>query len=451
MSASFKKILFLALFLRLLAFGLLNPFSEEGLKETLFSDAGGYHKLAVEILNDQTFGKDNPSLSAIRTPGYPIFIAWVYAIFGAAPGMVLLVQILLDVVFIFFLYRFVRENIHPKAAFWATLFYALDPLIIFFTVRLLSDYLFMFFIFLSTIVLWKAVRKQQLKLMVISSLLLAVAVYIRPVGIYLIWLLAVVIFFTTRKNIGRKFINSGIYLSIFYILLMPWMIRNLQVHDHLFFSTSGDYNLFKLYASTVESEATGKPAEALSESIEEKIKAQFGEINHGNVYVYHRELKQKALQIFKAYPGAFVKSYFIGIIKLFYTPTRHIFEMITGTLDEKPYLGTEIIKKEKLGGIWRLLHTYRTSSIIYMIYSLLWYTLSYVTAIFGAIILWKEGKIVLLLFLLIPIVYFVFISGQAGVARFKLPFIPFYLVLSGVGFSKLSSKNLYSLKEKSLP
>ncbi|MHB2153633.1 ArnT family glycosyltransferase [Calditrichota bacterium GD2] len=444
MPSNLTKILVLAISLRLIALILLNPFGEEGRKETLFSDAGGYHGLAIELIEHHSFGAQNPQLSAIRTPGYPLFIALFYKVFGYEPGLVLIAQILLDGLLILFMYKFVSQAISKQAAFWAAFFYAIDPIVIFYNVRLLSDLLFSILIFFSYLFLWQFYQKRKITFMIFSSLFLTAAVYVRPIGLYLGIVNAVFIMFLLRKQFKPAIKWAGSYLIIFIILLMPWMLRNLQLHHHFFFSTSGDYNLFKLYASAVEAEGTGISSEQLSENQEKEVRKQFGIITNDNVYDYHQALKQKALQIFKDYPVAFVKSYFIGIIKLFYTPARHIFEMITGTLDEKPYLGTEVIKKEKLNGFWRLLHTYKTSSTIYIIYSFLWYTFCYVTAARGAFILWKEGQTVLFVFLLIPILYFVFITGQAGLARFKLPMISFYLVLSGVGIQKkLLMKNLF--------
>ncbi len=62
-------------------------------------DALGYHQLAVNLLEHGAFSISTaPPLQpdAIRTPGYPAFIALVYLIFGVSPQAVLLLQVILD-------------------------------------------------------------------------------------------------------------------------------------------------------------------------------------------------------------------------------------------------------------------------------------------------------------------------------------------------------------------
>jgi hypothetical protein len=48
---------------------------------------------------------------------------------------------------------------------------------------------------------------------------------------------------------------------------------------------------------------------------------------------------------------------------------------------------------------------------------------------------WKDRPKPFLWFNLIMILYFILITGTAGLARFKLPAIPYYLVFVGLGLS----------------
>ena len=55
------------------------------------NDAGVYHRLALCLLEQQDF-----CLNTNRTPGYPAFVAAVYALFGVQPWVVLVLQVLID-------------------------------------------------------------------------------------------------------------------------------------------------------------------------------------------------------------------------------------------------------------------------------------------------------------------------------------------------------------------
>jgi len=58
----------------------------------------------------------------------------------------------------------------------------------------------------------------------------------------------------------------------------------------------------------------------------------------------------------------------------------------------------------------------------------------YLFAILGIWRLIKEKQILLMLFLLGSAGYFALISGIISYARYRLPSMPFYILLAGVGF-----------------
>jgi hypothetical protein len=59
--------------------------------------------------------------------------------------------------------------------------------------------------------------------------------------------------------------------------------------------------------------------------------------------------------------------------------------------------------------------------------------LSYGCTLTGLAVAWRERRSALLLLSFVIAAYFVLITGTAGVARFKLPAIPFYLSFAGLG------------------
>src|SRR5262245_13208962 len=63
------------------------------------TDAQGYHYLALNLLQRGVFSMyaEAPfQPDALRTPGYPLFIASIYALFGVAPRAVIVAQAIID-------------------------------------------------------------------------------------------------------------------------------------------------------------------------------------------------------------------------------------------------------------------------------------------------------------------------------------------------------------------
>jgi hypothetical protein len=93
-------ILFLSLFFRILFFLIYSPWKEEVEKTLVLNgDAVQYHYLGIALLKTAGFA-DN----VFRTPVYPGFIAFIYAIFGVHPYIVLLFQIFTECIVVFILF-----------------------------------------------------------------------------------------------------------------------------------------------------------------------------------------------------------------------------------------------------------------------------------------------------------------------------------------------------------
>ncbi len=76
----------LALALRVALFLLARPWDDEVLRNTiLVTDAGGYHTLALGILQSGSFA----TFGAFRTPVYLAFVSAVYSVVGIKPWDVL--------------------------------------------------------------------------------------------------------------------------------------------------------------------------------------------------------------------------------------------------------------------------------------------------------------------------------------------------------------------------
>ena len=122
-------------------------------------DTVEYHALAQSLASGEGFAYRADyappyEVEALRTPGYPAFVAAVYAVAGARPGWVLLLQILLDAATCALLALAFRPALGARGAGVAALVYALHPASSLFSVILLSESLFVFLLVAAFAMLW---------------------------------------------------------------------------------------------------------------------------------------------------------------------------------------------------------------------------------------------------------------------------------------------------------
>ncbi len=430
-------IICFGLFLRLGVFLLIQPWTVEGEKKILVDDAFHYHNLAVELKEQGTFASSNPYLSAIRTPGYPLFIVGVYSIFGVKPWTVLIFQIVLDCLLIGLLFRFAAELFNKTTGILAALFYAIEPLAAQYVNTLYSDMLFVLFLLIAYYWLWGFIQKFQLKPLLLSFLILAVAAYIRPIALYLavINIIFLGIYLVLKRHSPYKTVLMA--LVAFTILVTPWMFRNLSVHGHFFFSTSGNYNSLILYAADAEADARGVSATQVKKEYAGYFSKEFPEIKNANIYDLHERYKERALEIITEYPGAFVYSYFKGLADMFFSINRPMFEMIYGQQANLSYDAFELIRDKGISAISQIIKDYPKATLLYAAYMIGWYLFTYSFAMAGIWILFKQKDWLTLALLGLPILYFTLLMGQAGLARFKLPILAFYLIAAGYSFTRI--------------
>lgn len=423
-------VLLLGFVLRLLVFFALEPWTGEGQAKVLQSDAYGYHILAVELEAKHTFGADSPYLSALRTPGYPLFLAIIYTFWGERPWVAIFYQILLDIGLLWILYRFVVGLLGTRAAFWAGFFYAIDPTAILFTNTLLSDALFVFLIFLASVLFWQYRKSRLIKFLILSFIVLAAAAYVRPVGLYLFIFYLPFLYFMHRDRTEAIQVIL-LAASVYLLCVTPWIYRNYQKHGHFFFSTCGTYNSLVLYAAEAESIAMQLPVEQVKNSYIAEMNKKHPELTHGNIYNVHQDYQRTATNIFIKHPTALAQSFVRGWADMFLSVNMGMWQQITGEEIKYTFNAVDIVWSSGLGGLRIII---RTLPALILLYSLIVILITVSVAFFalsGIYVLCREKKWIILMLLAVPILYFIVLTGPAGLARFRWPATPFLAMLAG--------------------
>lgn len=456
----YKKITIVfitALTFRILFFLLEAPWDNQILEEKVLklgTDQRGYHQLAINFIKYQKFVfKEGLPEDALRTPAYPLFISSIYFLFGQYPWVVILFQVLIDVFSAVILFLIIRNLFNDKIAFIGGMFYAIDPHLIlhsntFYSETLLSFILIFFLFFISKFFL---VDKKKSYYAMLSGLSLGFAALVKPAIAYLPYILFLFFLFNFRQDIRKALLYSCTFLIFYFIAVSPWLIRNKIVFGDFFLSNSGEYNLLAINITPMEIPKRKLPQHI----VEAQLRAEADSLMYSEnvVPLFNKEptdyweglaarldykkteyWKRVAFNYIKKEPLTFAKYYLLGIVHTFFNLGTKEFAYYLNFTEHPSSLN---LKEEP--SFLKIISKFFTEKplveIILGFLILLYLIISYLFGIKGIYeIKFSDHKNFLFLCLIIS-AYFISVAGAGGLARFKLPAIPFYIIFISIGLN----------------
>ena len=188
-------------------------------------------------------GVGDISPTYIRLPGYPAFLAVVFAIFGMEHyRAVLVLQMFMDIGTCFLTADLARRLVSPRAARFAFLLAALCPFLANYVANALTETLEVFFTVLAldlAIVGLQTLRDSSLKPWVGCGLAVGAAILLRPDGALLLFAIEAYLFVALawprkmRTGVSALHVfRSGLILAgVSLATLVPWTLRNLRTFD----------------------------------------------------------------------------------------------------------------------------------------------------------------------------------------------------------------------------
>src|ERR1044071_1841745 len=209
-------------------------------------DGRVYSQIARNVLEQHVYSHDsqapfNPSI--IRLPGYPLFLAGIYAVFGHGNNTaVRIIQAVLDtatcalIAWVVFEWAVDEERKH-RAALIALGLAAVCPFTTIYVATILTEvatnFLAVAMVLTVTFAFKATVRKRALIWWVVTGLIAGLAVLFRPDS----GLFAAAIGLTLMLSNLRRFREATLYAAIFSLafclVLAPWTIRNWRLF-HVF-------------------------------------------------------------------------------------------------------------------------------------------------------------------------------------------------------------------------
>ncbi|MFN2576521.1 MAG: ArnT family glycosyltransferase [Pyrinomonadaceae bacterium] len=206
-------------------------------------DGLGYAQIARNVLEHHVYSHAteppfNPSF--VRVPGYPLFLAAIYSVFGHTNNSaVRIVQALMDtatcvlIAVLAFLWHPVERH-KTNTAIAALAVAAVNPFTTIYAATILTEVPAMFFIVAACLAATVAFKSDKLEYELrwwsISGILLGVGVLFRPdiglVGASIGVLVLLRLFRRSKGRWRRTLLSTAIFSVAFVLVLAPWTIRN---------------------------------------------------------------------------------------------------------------------------------------------------------------------------------------------------------------------------------
>ncbi len=429
----------LAFSIRIGFFLLEKPWDPVVEKEViLINDALGYHGYAVKLLENGSF-ESVGDFSLRRTPGYPVYLAFIYSFVGAEPWVVLFSQILISLGILYLIWKLASDWFDYKVAAIATLLYAIEPHAILHSLVLLPDTLFAFVALLASYLFFNAIKESpNLKMIALSGILLALGVYLKPIGQFLPFVFIALLIIRYWRSLRSVAVPSIVIVIAFSATLAPWMARNYVVYDNFKLSDKGGEHLLRWVATYVEVAQTGEsPSVIRQRFMEQALERGYAEATNP----FDRSSIQGAiaLEYIKDHPIEYAQQHIKGVAYTFLNlGTKRIAQLLgieSNDVGFHFFAAPSVWESTK---IFLTSKSYAEIAIGLYVAAILFLTY-FLTAIGLVRAVIRANYWVLLIFGL-TIGYYLALVGPIGLARYKIPFMPFYLIFAGYGAYFLWSK-----------
>jgi 4-amino-4-deoxy-L-arabinose transferase-like glycosyltransferase len=427
-------LLFAAAFAaRLILFLLFRPWTDAVVVDSVIvDDAAQYHRLALCIVTELSFCGDT-----FRTPGYPMFIALFYSLFGEAPWVVLLAQAFVDLATMYVIFKIGQLVFTERVGLIAAALFAFDTNTMFATTTLLTETLFVCVLMAGFYCYLRALLRFDLASAVAGGLLLALATLIRPVAEYFFVILIVfALLWMTAGTVKSRLRTAAILSLAFALTIAPWAYRNYALYDTVALSSIQGENLLFWQVTYARTWETGRAPEDIEAEFRAEA-ASRGYQDGGNPFENAAIAQELAVEYINSHPLAYASRLMTGILHTFTNlGTAGIAKTLGFTATQLP---PEVMfsSDSELQLVSRFFATKTPFEIAIGMFVLCMLIAHYSAFALGATTLLASRRLAILILFCMAIAYFAVTSGPIGLARFRLPMTPLYLLIGSVFIDRL--------------
>ncbi len=389
-------------------------------------DSNDYDFLAMSLVEHGEFSRtpDGPA-ELFRTPGYPLFLACIYAGGNYSIRAVLIVQILLDVGLCYLVYLLGVRLCSRRVGLWAAALQAVSTVAIVSSVRILSDSLFAFMLTASILLLLNHFKTLRWQPLLLGGIVAGCACYVRPVGVFFGVIVLLVLLLRCR-SVRR----AVLFAVVFAAGIGPWILRNYIVADYPGFSTVSGECMFKFQGPYVLARVEGISVESARSRIEAEL-TQYKSAENPTQGRMEFKRASIGLRILREHPWTFLAMHLRGSLMVW----------APGEVELPALLGVEAGEK---GTMEVLSQKGLSSAVRYYLHGRMWilwilvpfmlvllarYAFSAVGVVRYVRLRMNPGGWLMVLTVLL----FTLLPGVFGHPRFRVPITPFLNLAAGAG------------------
>lgn len=210
-----------------------------------WTDQGGYRMLGHGLAQTGSFTRypDAPRFvpEAIRTPGYPLFLAAIYRTAGESQVVTAAAQVVLFAVLCVLVFAIASRVLWQRAALAAAIATALYSPLPYFAALVLTELWTTLIVVATILVTWKAVESQQTKWFIAAGFLFGYATLSRPVFVLLAPFMAMlsVCIWWRAHNARAQVLNWAVLLVAYTVTVAPWFLYNYRHFGIINISAAG--------------------------------------------------------------------------------------------------------------------------------------------------------------------------------------------------------------------
>jgi len=443
-----KKMLFLfflALAVRLALFVAIAPWQDSVWQERIaFSDAGGYHQIAVNLLEHRVYslyplsssGRPISASINLRTPVYPLFVAGIYWISGYRVYIVLLLQIVMGALSCLIIYKIGTLLFEKKVGLLAGCLLAVDFVSLLYANMLMTETVFTFLFLVSIYFVVRFLRRSSVKYLVWGALFMGLATLCRPVSLYFpVFIVLFFIFsgFLKRTRLVGCITNGLIFALIFWLTLSPWLIRNTIVFGFPRIHSMGGM-LLSHNAVFLEQARSGRSFKEIQrefgKELENLVKGK--NLSEAEEVRVAQQLGQKKIM---KHPILYARVHLAGVLSMLVEPGSSEFWRLLGRKPRGIPILSRFLTKGSGGVIATVLGNKSFSQICYIAGAMIFLLIIYIALIAGSIDLILKRKYSVVILFLAILGYFLLAVGPLGNMRYRVPIMPYIMLLAAYGFT----------------
>jgi 4-amino-4-deoxy-L-arabinose transferase-like glycosyltransferase len=478
-------LFFISVFIRIIVFFCY--LSKE--KKYWQVDSNTYHKIAVGISQGKGISTEEGNTNFYRLPGYPIFFAIYYKLFGIDAKNVLWMQVILAS-FVPILIFFLSMTLFPHmlilakvASCYSAVHFGLVLYSGFFMTESLFLFLFLLFcvfffckqqtnfnggggappppfymkeisagegfIHMYENIYGKNIQNQyklsassrnniaqqrQFQYIFYAGIFLGLASLVRPVGHYLVFIASILLFLPANQW-REKLHGWAVFFCAWLIPTLLWLLRNYFLLGHLFFHTLPGGHFLYLSAARTAMHAHNISYEEARQELRKEVVHEMHKqkeekprvLNEIEVCYAHEKI---AFKYFKNYPFITLKNWLTDILRT--SLSLYSAELIYIESGKK-----EIQYFARKHTIWPMFKRYlfpQTNNLLLLLVvyiEIILFLFILLGILFSLWKIWQNTQLFCVFLKTFSFVFlFLFISLAGGYARMRLPAEPFFIILS---------------------